>query len=211
MTNNLLDSNKKLLHLIVFLFSIFFSLFMLYLYYGFFQHDRYFETIRKVEDTEIAIIKGFAKIEKVGSSVEKNIDSYKEIFDGLNNKLPVRILLEGEEIYSNILSAEEIKTRNDLRYHWEGLRKKPIKITLGNSKYLVEIDRYIPPKWRSEFYRWLRQPSRWFSPLFDVLTVPFLIFMVLFYSFFFAWLWAYRSRHLSKEMQDVLDEVIKSR
>ena len=92
---------------------------MLYVYYGFFQHDRYHETIRKVENTEIAIIKGFAKMEKVGSSVEKNIDSYKEIFNGLNNKLPVRILLEGEEIYLEItdsLSPGVIKSNTPFLY-----------------------------------------------------------------------------------------------
>ena len=210
--------NKKKLLLYLFLvplIAIFFSLSSIYLYYGSFQHNRYFSTIGKVEDTEIGIIQGFAKIEGIGSRVEKNIDSYKKIFDGLNNKLPIRILLAGEEIYSNILSIDEIKARNDLRYHWEGLRKKPQQFPLGDSEYIIEIDKYIPPKWSSEFVQWLKQPQKWFSPRFDLYTAPFLIFIALWflliYSLLFAWLQAYRHKYLSDEIKDLFVEVTNSK
>ena len=125
--------------------------------------------------------------------------------------MPIRILLAGEEIYSNILSIDEIKARNDLRYHWEGRIKKPQQFPLGDSEYIVEIDKYIPPKWSSEFARWLKQPQKWFSPRFNVYTFPFLMFVLIFCSIFIAWLQAYRHKYLSDEIKDLFVEVTNSK
>ena len=171
------------------------------------MHDRYYSTISKVETNQRYMIKGLSLVEGIGSNAEKNIKSFEGIFDVLRDLLPVKITQEGKEIYSNILSNDDLKLKKNRRYYWEGLKEEPSSFSLGDSSYTIEVDTYIPPKWSSEFLRWIKQPGKWFTPRFDFITIPFLMFAFLFYWILWARLWLYRSRYLSREIKEAIADI----
>lgn len=200
---------KLFFNLSFFLISIIISLVVTYAYFNFFQYDRYYKgTIASVEKTEINIIKGLASINDIGSIAENNIQSFRGVFEGLRYKLPVKITLDGEEVYSNIQSKDD-KAEKNPRYFKKTLKNKPESFPLGQSKYIIHVDTYKPPLWSTKFWRWFKHPEIWFAKSFDWLTVPFLMFVAIFYSIALAGIWAYRSKVLSKDIKPLLQELSK--
>jgi hypothetical protein len=195
---------KILFHLSFLLISIIISLVVTYAYFNFFQYDRYYKgTIASVEKTEIKMIKGLASINGIGSVAENNIQSFEGIFEGLRYKLPVKITFDGKEVYSNIQSKDG-KTKKNPRYFKKKLKNKPELFPLGQSKYIIHVDTYNPPLWSTKFWRWFKHPETWFTKSFDWLTVPFLMFVAIFYSIALAGIWQYQSKVLSQDIKPLL-------
>tara|TARA_Y100001934_G_C12342203_1_gene770784 strand:- start:1509 stop:2132 length:624 start_codon:yes stop_codon:yes gene_type:complete len=199
---------KLLFHLSILLISLIISLLFTYAYFNFWQHDRYYEgTISSVEKKEIKIIKGLATI--IDPVAEKNIQAFSEAFQGLSNKLAVKITLDGGEVYSNIQNKYDKK--KDIRYFKRELKNKTKSFPLGQSKYIIHVDTYLPPKWSTKFWRWFKHPEIWFTSSFDWLTVIFLMFSAIFYLISLAGLWAYQSKVLSKDIRPLLVELAKQK
>ena len=199
----MINKHKLLLRLLVILTSIFLSLIFTYLYFELFQHDRYYKgTIANVEKTETEMIKGLASITGIGSLAIEDIKSFEKIFSPLENYLAVTITKAGKLVYSNIPKEKELKLKKNRRYVWQGLKNEPLDFPLTNSDFVIHVDTYIPPKWSSEFVRWIKQPQDWFTPTYNSITVPFLMLIVLFYWILFALFWSYRSEYLEEEAAD---------
>jgi hypothetical protein len=203
----MINKHKLLLRLLVALASVFLSLISTYIYFEFFQYDRYYKgTIARVEKTEIAMIEGLASIKGIGSLAKTDINSFAGVFSALENKLAVTITQSGELVYSNIPKEDDLKLKRNRRYFWKKLKNAPRDFPLLNSNYVIHVDTYIPPKWSSKFIRWIKRPQDWFTSSNDFITIPFLMLSVLFYWILFALCWSYNSEYLEDKVLKYLEK-----
>ena len=167
------------------------------------MYDRYYKgTIPEVEKTEIDMIRGLVSIKDIGSLISKNTDQFSKIFDPLNGKLGISIIRSGEKIYTNIPDRQGLEAIN------RTVREEPIEsLLVNNSDYTILIQKLIPQSSFQKFIQWMTHPWQWFAPKYDIITVPFLIFIVLIFSFLYAILWFKRSKHLSDEMKPLLEKI----
>ena len=96
------------------------------------------------------MIKGLASINGIVSVAENNIQSFEGIFEGLRYKLPVKITLDDEEVYSNIPSKDE-KTENN----WKFLLVEWV----DNQEYEISKKEVTNPKEKSNYPNWHRIDS----------------------------------------------------
>jgi len=88
------------------------------------------------------------------------------MFEPTNNKLIVEVVKSGGVLFSNFNGKFK-----------PGALLDTLNLSDGTS---IRILRYQPPTWNYLFLRWLRAPSRWFTPSYDYVTVPFLWFLAVY-------------------------------
>jgi len=207
-----------LLHLLVFFLSIIGGIGFTYLYHSVFQHDRYFSTLSKVAKVERSMIRGMKNIQGIDLLAEQNIKSFGDIFEPLKCLVPVKIVLEKSQTqveYTNIPTKKErseIKICQRYGYEFDNPNwGNPADNNIVLGRYIIKIGLYNTPDLLGDFLRWIKHPNEWLTSSFDRITIPFLMLTVLFYSISFALLWAYRAKHVSIDMKEVLDEVTNSK
>ncbi len=218
MEEKMITKPKLLLHLSVLLISIIFSLFSTYLYFELFGHDRYFSTLSKVVAVERKMIRGIAQIEGIDLMAEKNIKSFKDVFDPLKCFVPITITSgneSGKIVYTNMpTETERVELKRCLRYLYDFDNPnwgEPSKNNVEVGEYVVRIGEYNTPIWSKRFLRWIVNPAEWFASYRNRITTLFFMFTCLFYSASLAFIWANRSKHLSEDIKPLLEKLNKQR
>jgi len=172
--------------------SITLALLFVYAYGAVFQHDRYWSgTLAKVQKTEASIIANLLRGRDLGKALPDNVSELEQLFAPLDRKLIIEIDIIGELFFSN---------------QEESWKKDGLLEEVKTQDATIKISSYVPPTWNSRFLRWLRNPTRWFEPSYDFITVPFILLFIIFLSFLYALGWRLRSLHLSENVLKKLED-----
>jgi hypothetical protein len=185
---------KLVVALLLFVISVSGAILFVYVYGATFQHGRYWHgTIRRVEDTEVALVGAIASL------IDRTLspDQYEQMFGTLRGKLSVSVVEESRVRYTNSIEGRAKQGR-------------PVRLVTRHPQRYVEVERYQPPAWNSQFAKWLTRPGEWFTSKFDHITVPFLFSLCAIFGFLLALVWRYRERHVSIEVRSLLESIVRS-
>ena len=175
-------------------FSILTSLLSSYLYGLVFSHTRYWEgTIRKVENTEILLLKNLFSDSDI---IYKNLDSpikLNKLFRPLDGKLAIEVWKNEIQIYSNYSKGRIISP----------LQNKIITAT----DLTIIIRQYQPPSWNYQYIKWITNPFKWLDPSGDFITSQFTTFFLIYTILMYAIGWQIRAIHLSKDVISLINKI----
>jgi hypothetical protein len=158
------------------------------------------------------IFEGIAKIEGINSLADKNIKSFKEIFEPLRCLAPAKIIMKGQpnkEIYSNIPDEKQRTTPGIcLRYLYDFDNPDWIK-TIPVGKYEIKFGKYDTPNWWKTYKRWISNPHQWAKSWLDRYTVIFFIHVGFLYLLLWALCVRINEHFLSKEISPLLKDLEK--
>ena len=143
-----------------------------YLYGAIFSHKRYWEgTIRFVAKTETDVLESIltSDIDKAIMNLDTN--TLNSIFQPLQNKLNIQIMLNGSKIFDNI--SKRLALNKNPKIFKKSLPKD------NHVEFIV--DTYKPPSWNHQFKSWVTDIPNALTYKRDFITVPFLFFFL--YSF----------------------------
>jgi hypothetical protein len=181
---------------VIFIASIFLGLVSTYFYGKFFSHPRYWEgTIKRVVLTEVDLINDMQTELTVEQPFPTNSDSIDRMFSSLSGKIAIEILFEGQVIWSN--KVKEYQVGNLLK-----------EIPMSDGR-VMSLSAYTPPAWRSQFIRWLKQPTRWFEPSFDFISFPFLCFTAIYLLSLTTIAFVTKASYLEKDAMKMLEILLK--
>ena len=152
--------------------------------YGKLQHDRYYQTIEKVQNTQINLsisMLNFAKISKFTKNKITEVE-FAEAFGPISSYTPIKI-------YRNdILIFEQIgHPRNPV------LKENHLAHEIGDLKFIFGL--HGTPPWfldgsssigigsGARFWKWVLYPKNWFSSYYDYIYIPFIIYLIIFITF----------------------------
>lgn len=143
--------------------------------FGKFQHDRYWhKTIYRVQQTQVDYLtQTLQLINKASPGFKIRIDDFKSLLKPLDKKTPVKIYQNDNLIYSNALEERIIVEEK----------------TIQTQNFTVKVGIYKGPNWllgeKARFYRWwetlITQPHRLFDDSYIIITIPYLLFFIIFY------------------------------
>ena len=205
---------KLIFHLSVLPLSIFLSLVFTNFYFVSYGHSRYFETLSKVIEVERKMIRGVAKIKGIEAPAEQDIQSFKDIFEPLKCFVPITISVKEQAdtiLYSNIpTEIERLEEPKCKRYLYDFNNPnwgKPSTSNINIGNHIIRVGEYHTPDWSKRFKRWATNPTEWFASYRNRITSLFFMFMGLFYAVLLALIWNYRSKHLSKDIKPLLENL----
>jgi len=185
-------SSKIKFAFLAFSTSFLFAMLLIYLYGATFQHDRYWHgTLLKVQKTEAAIIANLLGDQSFKHLLTLDRTQLHQLFKPLDRKLLIEIVNNGTLFFDN---TEHKFTKSTLIQ----------EITHNNTS--LKISNYSPPSWNSIFLKWMTRPGRWLSPSFDYITIPFLLFFIIFLCISYALGWRVRSKHLSDHVLEMMHD-----
>jgi hypothetical protein len=201
-----------LLHLLILLVSIFFSLITTYFYFDKFAHGRYFGTLSAVNKIDRKIIEGIKNIEGIDLLADQKINSFKAIFEPLKCLAPAKIISKEQSdktIYTNIPNEKERTTPGIcLRYLYD-FDNPNWGESIPVGEYEIKFGKYSIPEWSATYERWLRNPADWMQSWFNRYTIVFFTHA----GFWYLLVWSLTLRsneyYLSKELKPLLKDLEK--
>lgn len=186
MMERLLGNMNALAHSKKFLFILFqaiaFALVLTALY-GKFQHDRYYKTIERVQNTQIELSISMLDMafNGLGNQNTPTKTDFLEAFAPVSPHTPVKVYRDNQLIFQQRnfqkpVLEENFKTHQiaDLRFVF-GLYDAP--------PWFIDPGAPIGIGTEAKFWKWVSDPRNWFSGYYDYIHVPFLFFMIIFICF----------------------------
>jgi hypothetical protein len=167
-----------------------------------------------VIEVERKMIRGMAKIKGIDVLAEQDIQSFKDIFEPLKCFVPVTISSKEQAdtiFYSNIpTETERLEVQRCQRYLYDFNNPNwgnPSTSSVNIGSHVIRIGKYNTPDWPKRFKRWIANPVEWFASYRNRITSLFFMFTGLFYAVLLALIWNYRSKHLSKDIKPLLENL----
>ncbi|MDA9194263.1 ATP-binding protein [Alphaproteobacteria bacterium] len=151
--------------------------------YGKLKHDRYYKTIELVQNTQIKLSVSMLGLAKDGPANQNKLMAadFSAAFKPIAPHTPIRVYRSGELIFQQKGSRNPVLTENYKTHE------------IGDLKFIFGI--HDAPPWfvdpnallgigsGAKFWKWVLDPKNWFSGRYDYIHVPFLFFLVIFFTF----------------------------
>jgi hypothetical protein len=166
-----------------------------YIYGLLFSNARYWETISKVQEIEISVIKNILTTDINEIVTSNNYNKFNDIFEPYYGKLYIEISKNSKSVFNNKKPKYEIKTFG-----------ADFNINTISGPLNVKIANYVHQTWNVTYLRWLlSNPLNWLSQKYDFINVPFIFFVFIWGFAGLAFAWRCRADYESKLLKEIME------